>query len=151
MRLVRQSSEHWQYHLNQSEADILLGLVKKFPFTGMGPAQASKTDDCPKAVEREKLLAESLAEHRKELKKLALSLLRDDQWKKVGEDRLLTLNSESREVLLQVLNDIRVGCWRALGEPEELDVPTKKGLGFRYLMELAGYFEMSLLEPEEES
>lgn len=151
MRLVRQSGGHWQYHLNQNEADILLGLVKKFPFTGMGPVQASKTDSDPKAAEREKLLAESLAEHRKELKKLAQNLLGEDKWKKSGEDRFLTLNSESREVLLQVLNDIRVGCWRALGEPEELDAPTRKGSGLRYLMELAGHFEMSLLEPEEES
>lgn len=151
MKLVWQSNERWQYHLNHNEADILLGLVKKFPFTGMGPVQASKTDRDPKAAEREKLLAESLAEHRRELKKLALNLLGEDKWKKSGEDRFLTLNSESREVLLQVLNDIRVGCWHALGEPEDLDVPTKKGFGLRYLMELAGHFEMSLLGAEEEA
>ena len=70
MRLVAQSNERWQYHLNQNEADVLAGLVKKFPFTEISAAQISRTGRESKTTEREKLLDESLAEHRKELKKL---------------------------------------------------------------------------------
>lgn len=150
MKLIQQSGESWQYHLNQNEAQILTGLVKKFPFTEMGPVQISKADKDPKAVERAKLLAESLAEHRNTLKKLAVDLLGEDKWKKSGEGLLLTLKSDSREILLQVLNDIRIGCWHVLGEPEELDLPaSRKEFVHRNLMDLAGYFEMNLLEPEE--
>jgi hypothetical protein len=152
MRLVRQLKGSWQYRLNQSEADILLGLVKRFPFTEMHPAKISRSDPSPQAFEREKLLLESLAEHRKKLQQQAASLLGGEKWKQAGKDHWLTLDAASREMLLQLLNDIRIGCWHAVGAPETLDLPTlhdsANNLGYRQLMELAGYFEMSLLEPE---
>lgn len=151
MRLASQSGENWQYQLNQQEAEILLGLVRQFPFFAMGPVQISKTDEQAKAAEREKLLAESLAQHRAELKGLAVNLLGEDKWRKSGAGRLLTLNSEAREILLQILNDIRVGCWRGLGEPDPLEQPitSREQLAQRQLMDLAGYFEMNLLAPED--
>ena len=150
MRLVAQSNESWRYHLDQKEADILLGLVRQFPFTEMGPVQISRTGKSPKNSEREKLLAESLAEHRKELKKLAVNLLGGNKWRKSGKDRWLTLDSGSREVLLQILNDIRVGSWHAVGEPEVTEIlSTGKDPAHRHLMDLAAYFEMGLLESED--
>ena len=151
MRLASQSGDHWRYQLNQQEAEILLGLVKQFPCTGMDPVQLSKTDEHPQAAEREQLLAESLAQHRQALKALAVNLLGKDKWRKSGTGRLLTLNSEAREILLQILNDIRVGCWRALGEPEPLEEPitSRKQFAYHRMMDLAGYFEMKLLAAED--
>lgn len=151
MRLVAQSNQEWQYHLLHHEADILLGLVKQFPFTEMEPAQISRGDNAAQTAERQKLLADSLAEHRKELKKFGLSLLADDKWEQQADGCLLTLDAGSRELLLQLLNDIRLGCWHALGQPEMLEPKpaSKKELLRRNLMDLAGYFEASLLEPEE--
>jgi hypothetical protein len=152
MKLVKQSKGSWQYHLNQNEADILRGLVKKFPFTEMIRVKISGTDKTPEAAEREHLLNESLAEHRKELKKIAGNLLTADKFKPAEKGCLLTLNSESREILLQILNDIRVGCWRAVGEPEVLESQapncSMQELAYRNLMDLAGYFEQGLLAPE---
>jgi hypothetical protein len=62
---------------------------------------------------------------------------------------LLTLNPEEREILLQILNDIRVGCWHVLGEPEKLEPETppmsQKELFLYNLMHLAGYFEVAFL------
>jgi hypothetical protein len=149
MKLVRQKDGVWQYHLAQNEADILVGLLNKFPFTKIDPVKISKTDKHPKAREREKLLNESLAEHRKELKKSALDLIRPDKFKQLEKGWLMTLSSENRETMLQILNDIRVGSWRALGEPEELHTNTPKtdakDLAYRSLMDLAGYFECALL------
>ena len=129
---------------------MLRGLLLKFPFAPLGPTQASKCDDQSGAGEREKLLHESLAEHRRELKRLAQELLSDEKWQSATAGAVLTLSSETREVLLQILNDIRVGCWRALGEPADLEEPpaSRRGLGHRTLMDLAGYFEMNLLEPD---
>jgi|CZKV01.1.fsa_nt_gi leucyl/phenylalanyl-tRNA--protein transferase len=150
MKLVNESKGGWQYLLNQNEADVLRGLVNKFPFTEDVHIHISKTDRDPRADEREKLLNESLAEHRKELKKLAVDLLAGEKWKQSEKGCILTLKSESREILLQILNDIRIGCWRKLGEPEDLDllVPQTSGknLAYRNLMELAGYFENSFLD-----
>jgi len=62
---------------------------------------------------------------------------------------MMTVSLEEREKLLQILNDIRVGCWRALGEPEDLHTnvaqTSTKDLAYQNLMDLAGYFEHSLI------
>jgi len=152
MKLAKQKDGLWQYHLAQNEAAVLVGLLKKFPFTKIDPVKISKTDKHPKAREREKLLNESLAEHRKELKKLALDLIRPDKFKRMEKGWFMTLSSENRETMLQILNDIRVGSWRALGEPDDLHShapqTSAKDLAYRSLMDLAGYFECSLLTTE---
>ena len=149
MTLLSRSDWQWQYFLTAHEADVLAGLLKRFPFTELAPRQISQIEDDPAMAEREKLLNESLAEHRKELARVALTLLGKDTWKKSGHGAFLTLSPHSRDLLLQILNDIRIGCWRALGEPEDLDKPAKKtsakGPGYRHLMDLAGYFEANLL------
>jgi hypothetical protein len=149
MKMARQNKDGWQYHLNQREAGCLRSLLQKFPITANVPARISRTDADPKTVEREKLLNESLAEHRKELKKQAANLLGAGKFKRGESGCLLTLNPEEREILLQILNDIRIGSWHVLGEPEELDPETSpqtvKDLVFYNLMNLAGYFEAAFL------
>lgn len=151
MRLIKQTDETWQYHLYQNEADILKGLIKKFPFTEAGTTEITREEKDDKTREREKLLAESLIEHRNELKKLAADLLEASRWKRAEKGQTLTLSTHSREILLQILNDIRVGCWHALGAPDPLEGATtsKAELALRNLMDLAGYFEMGLLNSEE--
>ena len=153
MKLSGQPGESWQYQLRRNEAEILRGLIKRFPFTEAEAARISKTDSDPASVEREKLLNESLAEHRKDLRTAALALLRKELWQQSETGTVLTLDAASREILLQMLNDIRIGAWHALGDPECLDTvplqPTMQELAWRNLMDLAGYFEMQLLAPEE--
>ena len=121
MKLVRQTRDGWKYHLNQREGDCLRSLLNQFPITAQIPAQISRTDADPKSIEREKLLNESLAEHRTELKQQAANLLAPGKFKPGEKSFLLALNPEEREILLQILNDIRIGCWRVLGEPEDLE------------------------------
>ena len=149
MKLVRHNKAGRAYLLNENEAASLRSLLQQFPITANVPAQISKTDADPEAMEREKLLNESLAEHRKELKKQATNLLAAKKFKKVHKSYLLTLTPEEHEILLQILNEIRVGSWRVLGEPEDLEpeVPpqSEREWVFYNLMELAGYFEASLL------
>ena len=152
MKLVKQTGQSWQYHLHHNEAALLTGLLNKFPFTANVPVKISKTDADPKTVEREKLLNESLAEHRKELKKQAMKLVAAEKFKKREQGHLLVLNAEEREILLQILNDIKVGCWRALGEPESLKLQkpasSVQELMRHSLMNLAGYFEHHLISPK---
>jgi hypothetical protein len=58
-----------------------------------------------------------------------------------------SLKHPDLEWLLQVLNDIRVGSWLALGEPEQGKLPSLNQQNFRYLvaMEICGAFESLLL------
>jgi hypothetical protein len=150
MKLVRQSARSRQYVLNKDEGFLLKNLLKQFPFTGDFTAKISRTDTRPKVVEREKMLNESLAEHRNELRKQAMNLLAAGKFEDHGQGHLLTLNGEECEILLQILNDIRVGCWRALGEPEILELlkpdHSEQELAHHSLMNLAGYFEHHLID-----
>ena len=152
MKLVKSKDGVWQYRLDQIEINLLTTVLKKFPFTDLQPVKISRTDKDPKAKEREKLLNESLAQHRKELKKAAGNILDDGKIKHQKEVWMLTLSSEDREMLLQILNDVRVGCWNALGQPQELepDTPdlTAREIANYGLLNLAGYFECGLLTTE---
>ena len=53
------------------------------------------------------------------------------------------------EWLLQVVNDVRIGCWLALGSPgyeTKKKIPTdKESLRHAMFMEIAGGFEMFFL------
>jgi hypothetical protein len=152
MRLIEQTKQGLKYELNFSEGDCLQTLMQRFPFTAPVRAKISRTDTSPKSMERETLLNESLADHRKELKKQASGLLAPGRFRREEKGYLLTLGLEEREVLMQILNDIRVGCWHALGEPEILEPKTPPStdseLAHYNLMNLAGYFEASLLSEE---
>jgi hypothetical protein len=149
MKIVKHKGETWQYVLNDVEAGLLKQLLKNFPFTGNVPVKISKTGSDPKSIEREKLLNESLAEHRKELKTQAAGLVSSEKLKPGEKGNMLILTGDEREILLQILNDIRVGCWRALGKPEalELHMPrkSKPAQAHQHLMDLAGFFEHHLL------
>ncbi|MDE3068291.1 MAG: hypothetical protein KGJ60_12155 [Verrucomicrobiota bacterium] len=149
MRLLKQDSRGWQYELNRREAVFLRTLLHEFPLTPAGTARITRTDATPEADARERLLNEALAERRQELKSRARALLAAVKLKAEHGAWRLNLDAEEREILLQVLNDIRVGSWRALGEPENLDrqVPTLSETELRLhgLLNLAGYFEYKLL------
>ena len=90
-----------------------------------------------------------MAEHRKELKRQAMNLITGNRLKKGEKRRLLTLTAGDREIMLQILNDIRVGCWHSLGKPESLELQklacSPQKLRFHSLMNLAGYFEHHLI------
>ena len=52
--------------------------------------------------------------------------------------------------MLQILNDVRVGCWVKLGRPELESVPKPNltGQAARNMaaLEMSGYFQMVMLE-----
>jgi len=147
MKLLKQVRNGWEYELNHQEAMCLRTLVREFPLTPATPAKITTAESARKAAERERLLNESMVEHRMDMKLKAARLLKASQagWR-------LRLNPEERETLLQLLNDIRVGSWRALGEPEDLEFKSpsasERKLCFHTFMQLAGYFEVKLLNLE---
>jgi hypothetical protein len=152
MRLLTQSKSGWRYQLSRAEAQTLRSLLKWFPTTANVAVRITHTDTDPKAAEREKLLNDSLAEHREELRRKAQHLIDGDRLKLLGDRYVLNLGLDDREILLQILNDIRVAGWRALGQPEDLDLPPNASESERAhhsLMNLAGYFECMLLNLDE--
>ncbi|HXR48994.1 MAG TPA: hypothetical protein VN784_16280 [Candidatus Limnocylindrales bacterium] len=149
MRLLKQSGAGWKYELNQNEGILLRALVKEFPLAAATVVKISRTGADPKSAERERLLNESLAQHRQDLKRQARKLLAA-RLKPGKAGWRLSVNVDEREVLLQLLNNIRVESWHALGEPEDLDtlplLLSEADLRHRNLMQLAGYFEYKIVE-----
>ncbi len=154
MRLLKQSGAGWKYELDQNEGILLRTLVKEFPLMAATVAKITRTSAHPKSAERGRLLNESLAQHRQKIKRQAGKLLAanlqaaKDGWR-------LSLGANEREILLQLLNDIRVESWHALGEPENLDtLPSQLSEADRrqyHLMHAAGYFEWKMLEASQSS
>jgi hypothetical protein len=150
MKLLKHSAHEWKYGLEPKEGMLLRALVREFPLKA-APVKITRTVADAKAAERERLLNESLVHHRQELKKRAGKLLSANL--KPGKDGWrLSLNLEEREILLQLINDIRVESWHALGEPEDLEAmpshPSEANLRQHHLMHLAGYFEWKMLGEE---
>lgn len=149
MKLLKHSANEWKYKLETKEGMLLRALVKEFPQTTTAPVKITRSAADAKAAERERLLNESLANHRQELKKRAGKLLSANL--KAGKDGWrLSLSLEEREILLQLINDIRVESWHALGEPEDLEAmpshPSEANLRQHHLMHLAGYFEWKMID-----
>jgi hypothetical protein len=149
MKLAKHIKDGWEYRLDQKEADALRFLVDEFPLTPISPARISRADSSHDAIEREKLLNESLVEHRKELKRQARDLAGPEKFKASKKNLVFRINNAEREVLLQILNDIRIESWRILGEPENLEMDILKlsnqKLRYHHFMHLAGYFEHHFL------
>lgn len=152
MKLLKQSRGTWQYALEQREGVLLRMLIEEFPPSTAAAPKISRTGTDSKSAERQQLLTESLASHRKELKQAGMKLLAT-RLKPAAEGWRLSLTMGQREALLQLLNDVRIECWHALGEPENLDsLPPKSSdaqLRQHQLMHLAGYFEWKLLNLED--
>lgn len=149
MKIVQVTAADSQYLLNSTELMLLRSLLRKFPFARRPSARISRQRGDPQMVERKKLLNEALAEHRRQLKTSARKLLAEEKIQPQGNEHLLTLTSEEREALLQVLNDIRVGCWQALGRPED-HLPQTAALSndeikWHGLMHVTGHFESYLV------
>jgi hypothetical protein len=70
-----------------------------------------------------------------------------DRWRPQGKNVLLKLELAEMEWLLQVLNDIRVGSWLALGAPDEDQPPQLTAESFRQVvaLEACGAFQSLLL------
>jgi hypothetical protein len=152
MRLLTQSKSGWRYQLSRIEAQTLRSLLILFPTTANVAVRITHTDTDSKVAEREKLLNDSLAEHREELRRKAQHLIVGDRLRLWGNRYVLSLGLDDREILLQILNDIRVESWRALGQPEDLDPlpnPSESERVHHTRMSLAGYFECTLLPLEE--
>jgi hypothetical protein len=140
------------YDLTLREGVLLRGLLGLYPAGAPAAAKITKSECDPKAAEREILLNESLAEHREKLAVAARELAAPKKLVAKEEGWRIRLGPEERETLLQILNDLRVGSWRALGEPESTEPPSgplsTEQVHHHGLMQLAAYFVVQLLDEE---
>ena len=148
MKLVQATKDKLVFHLGKREEGLLLRVLKQFPCVPGAHHVLSKSGRLPDAATNQQLLEEALAEQRAEHKNKLQALLTDRQHLTHTESGArLSLSPAEADWLLQVLNDVRVGSWIILGSPDEKPAElTPASAPYLLAMEMAGYFQMQLLE-----
>jgi hypothetical protein len=139
------------FEISLSEKRLLFEVLKLYPLISVTHHRLTKSARTAKYDENQRLLEESLAAQREENRKNVRAMLDEPgRFKSADSGFQLTLSGPEIEWLLQVLNDVRVGSWIALGAPDPEQgkkiVFNEKILPHFRTMELAGAFEMVFLD-----
>ena len=148
MKLLRSDKRGFAFHLGKREKIILLETLQLYPLIPASHHRLTRNGDSPADDERQCLLEEALAEHRRDNRRQLQAMLNEPhRFQETESGFQLTLSAPQIEWLLQVLNDIRVGSWLALGEPEpgEEPEPNKNNAHCLLALEVCGLFESGLL------
>ncbi len=148
MKLLRANKDHCIFQLGQREKPLLLETIKLYPLVPAAHHRLSKAGHGPNAEDNQRLLEAALAEQREENHKQVLAMLNDAQrFRETNSGFELTLTPAQIEWLLQVLNDVRVGSWLALGEPEPDEEPevTEPDVKYHIALQVCGMFQSALL------
>lgn len=148
MKLLRTGKNGHVFELDPREKQLLLGTIKLYPLVPAAHHRLSKDGQGTKADENQRLLEEALAEQRRNNRRQVLAMMNEpERFRKKESGFELKLTPAEVEWLLQVLNDVRVGSWLALGEPESGEDPgvTKENARYLLALELCGLFQSVLL------
>jgi len=149
VKVIHAEQDRFVFGISQREKRLLFQILQLYPLVPPAHHRLSKSDDGQSPDENQRLLEEALADQRRERRRQVVAMLNESTRFRAMESGLrFTLTSSEMEWLLQVLNDVRVGSWLALGEPEELEVTEINRTNAPYVlaMESAGYFESTLLD-----
>ena len=151
MKLIQRDGGKFVFHIGKREKRLLFEVLKLYPLIPAAHHRVSKTADPERIAEQQKLLEDALAERKQENKRQLTALLNEEQrFRETDGGYRFTLSAPQMDWLLQVLNEIRVGGWLMLGEPDE-----KKGKSIKVnaqnlqhyaAMEFCGLLQMTLLE-----
>ena len=151
MKLLRARRDHLVFEISRDEKRLLFEILKLYPLVSETHHRLSRKSNIVQPKDHQRLLDESLADQRKENQKNVQVLLNEPgRFDAAPPGFHLKITRPEIEWLLQVLNDIRVGSWIALGSPDpESGKPAvydEKTVPRYQTMELAGAFEMVFLE-----
>lgn len=150
MKLLRSSGETFQFELERSEKALFARIMQLYPLVPAAHHQLSHDQAIPQREEAQRLLDESLRSQRQETRRQVMALLDEPQrFEACPAGYQAGFTRSEIEWLLQVLNDVRVGSWLALGSPD-FQQETKMRLNPDTMaqmitMEAAGFFEGNFL------
>jgi hypothetical protein len=147
MHLVKADGHGFRFQLSTIEKRALFAVIRQYPLV---PAAHHRLTLGPDRIDDQALLEESLQEHRRAQRKQVETMLRaKSKFRETEDGWLFSLKPGQMEWLLQVLNDVRVGSWLALGSPdgpqEVVAAVNENNVRQFRIMELAGRFQMVLL------
>jgi len=145
MKLFQSHDDVFVLGFDPAEKQALLDTLKGFPSVPPSHHRLSKSSLLA-TTENQELLDESLAAQRAQnIKQISVLLTKPGRLKRVANQWQFTVTRPEIELLLQVINDVRVGSWIALGSPdleqENGMVFDEKTLPLILRMELSGYLE----------
>jgi hypothetical protein len=151
VKLLKAEDNQFVFHISRREKQLLLELLKLYPVVKTNYQPLSKSASPGQVKIDQSLLEEALTlQHQENKRHLQTFLQETERFTENKSGFRFTLDSSQMEWFLQVLNDIRVGNWLALGSP---DPAQKKAVEINqtnasrlWAMELSGYFQMVLLE-----
>lgn len=151
MKLINRDQTNYTFLIGKREREMFFSLLKKYPVilgAHFGDRHPPKTEESKK---NQQLLQEALADQQRENRKhLEQMLAEPGRFQENDLGFSFRLTEPELEWLLQVLNDIRVGSWIQLGEPDPKQPPstplTEQTMMLAWSMEIAGLFQHSLLE-----
>ena len=151
MKLIRADQDQFQFKLSRGEMLRLLHVLKLYPLVPATHHRLSKGRKITNREENQQLLEEALKAQRQENRKQLESMLSEPQrFVKQGLVYHASFTRNEIEWLLQVLNDVRVGSWIALGSPEQREEAIKRlneqNRPHVIAMDVAGYFEGYFLD-----
>jgi len=156
VKLIQRDGESFLFHISKREKGLLFEVLKLYPLIPIAHHRVSQTAAALGVTETQKLLESALADRTRENKRQLLAMLNQDaRLQETDGAHRLTLSGSRMEWLLQVLNDIRVGSWLILGEPDEKKGKpielTDKNARYYAAMEFCGLFQMMLLDAFQQS
>ena len=151
MKLIKREESHCSFLIGKREREMLFSLLQRYPVMLGAHFKTRNRPKTEEAKSHQELLEEALAEQQKENRKQLEQML-SENGRFVENDLGYTFRLSYAEIewLLQMLNDIRVGSWIQLGEPD-LSSDTAPPLNeqtvlLAWAMEIAGLFQHALLE-----
>lgn len=150
MTFLGLQADQYQLCLHAGERDCLLYLLQLYPLVPESYHWLTKDEKLPRREENQQLLDEALKVQREQNQREIRALLNaPERFKKMNGKLRTGFTRAEVEWLLQIINDVRVGSWLALGSPK---AATEKKLRrdpeampHVMAMELAGAFEMFFL------
>jgi len=148
VKLLRTGKSGLVFQLGHREKHLLIETLQLYPLVPAAHHRLSKEGNGPNAEDNQRLLEAALAEQRQENRNQVLAMLNEPQrFRETNGGWELTFAPAQIEWLLQVLNDVRVGSWLALGEPEpgaepEITAPNAK---YHFALQVCGMFQSGLL------
>jgi len=149
VKLIRADKDRFAFSISKREKGLLFQVLQLYPLVPPAHHRLSKSAEGEAQQENQRLLEEALAEQRRQNRRQLLAMLNEPtRFRETESGMRFTITASEMEWLLQVLNDVRVGSWLALGEPDEIEIPEVNQTNAPYVlaMESAGYFESALLD-----
>jgi hypothetical protein len=132
------------------EKALLFQLLSLYPLVPESYHRLTRDKQLARRQEDQQMLTDALQSQRAQNQKEILALVSNPgRFTEIDGASRVILTRADLEWLLQAFNDVRVGCWIALGSPgyesKKKTRPDQSALQQTMMMELAGAFEMFFL------